>query len=96
MRFIKSISKTAVPLYSTTPPNGSFEWMTSMERAFTELKGKLVKPADWVYPNFDAPFAVVTDFSEPSIRDVISQKGKFKKLHSVLGAAKTRNDTERK
>lgn len=75
-RFIPEFSSVAGPLNKLTsnkknsPP---FQWNPEAEKAFLELKSKLVQAPVLACPNFDYPFEVHTDASNYGIGAMLSQ-----------------------
>ena len=73
-RFVEGFSAIATPLYQQTRKTASgFLWTPECQKAFDQLKQKLVSPPILAYPQFDVPFVVQTDASAHAVGGVLSQ-----------------------
>lgn len=68
----QGICKNAAPLQSATASKNTFEWMTSIEHTFAELKKRLCRPPVPVYTTIAETFPVVMDASKYSVGDFLS------------------------
>ncbi|XP_073526327.1 uncharacterized protein [Phyllobates terribilis] len=75
-RFVKDFSTIASPLTELTKKNIVFQWGTSQEEAFQELKARLTEAPLLVLPDFTRPFEVECDASGVGIGGVLMQGGK--------------------
>lgn len=51
-----------------------FEWSEKCDKAFEELKTRLINPPVLVYPRFDYPFVITSDASEVPIAAILSDR----------------------
>eukprot|EP00731_Ephydatia_muelleri_P029484 Em0021g7a len=72
-RFIKDFGVIAKPLNRLTEKNTTFEWSTTCQRAFENLRNCLVEPPVLAYPNYTRDFLLDTDASNCGIGVVLSQ-----------------------
>ncbi|KAL5510200.1 hypothetical protein EMCRGX_G005707 [Ephydatia muelleri] len=72
-RFIKDFGVIAKPLNRLTEKNTTFEWSTTSQRAFENLRNCLVEPPVLAYPNYTRDFLLDTDASNCGIGAVLSQ-----------------------
>jgi hypothetical protein len=72
------------------------EWTEKQEKAFQELKEKLIKYPILRYPNFDTEFILATDASGVTIGAVLMQKDKEGKEYNIAYASKSLNETEQR
>eukprot|EP00731_Ephydatia_muelleri_P027663 Em0019g536a len=72
-RFIKDFGVIAKPLNRLTEKNTTFEWSTTCQRAFENLRNCLVEPPVLAYPNYTRDFLLDTDASNCGIGAVLSQ-----------------------
>ena len=73
-RFVEGFSAIATPLYQLTRKTANgFLWTPECQKAFDQLKQKLVSPPILAYPQFDVPFVVQTDASAHAVGGVLSQ-----------------------
>jgi hypothetical protein len=70
---VKDFSKTAKPLNELLKKEKGFEWGEIQQKAFEELKQKLVEYPILQHPNFEKPFIVITDASGIGLGVVLSQ-----------------------
>ena len=73
-RFVQDFSQIAEPLHQLTRKTAKgFQWSSSCQEAFEELKRRLVSPPILAYPDFTLPFLLHTDASANTIGAVLSQ-----------------------
>ena len=72
-RFVSNFSKIVSPLHALTKQNIPFQWTSTCQAAFEQLKSHLVSLPVLVYPNFDLPFALHTDTSKEGLGAVLEQ-----------------------
>ncbi|KAJ9557656.1 hypothetical protein OSB04_012270 [Centaurea solstitialis] len=75
-RFIKHFSAIATPLTALTKKNIKFEWTTTCEYAFNNLKEKLTSAPILTLPNGTDGFVVYYDASKLGLGCVLMQDGK--------------------
>jgi hypothetical protein len=73
-RFVKDFADIAHPLYRLLEKNCPFRWTQGCDKAFKELREKLVSAPILVYPNPTKPFILDTDASETGLGGVLSQE----------------------
>ena len=72
-RSIKDFGVIAKPLNRLTEKNAAFEWSTTCQRTFENLRKCLVEPPVLAYPNYTRDFLLDTDASNCGIGAVLSQ-----------------------
>ena len=72
-RFIQGFSTVAAPLFDLTRKGIDYVWTDSCERAFVELKERLISAPILAFPRFDVPFLLATDASGLGLGAVISR-----------------------
>lgn len=72
-RFIKDFSKIASPMIDLTKKDEEFIWTEECEKAFNELKQRLISPPILAYPNYSEPYILQTDASRDSVGMVLAQ-----------------------
>ena len=72
-RYIKGFSSTAKPLHALTEKDKPFEWTDECNKAFNDLKEKLMTSPILAYPEFGQPYILDTDASNFGIGAVLSQ-----------------------
>ncbi|KAJ9536518.1 hypothetical protein OSB04_un000312 [Centaurea solstitialis] len=75
-RFIEHFSTIATPLMALTKKDIKFEWSSTCERAFNNLKGKLTSAPILALPNGTDGFVVYCDASKLGLGCVLMQDGK--------------------
>ena len=72
-RFIKDFAKIAAPLNDLLKKDVTYEWDNNCEKAFTELKNKLISAPVLSIPDQSKPFTLHCDASDLAIGAVLSQ-----------------------
>jgi transposase InsO family protein/predicted aspartyl protease len=72
-RFIEGFAKIAYPLTQLTSEAVDFVWTEQAEKAFQELKHRLVSAPIIALPNFDKPFILSCDASDFALGAVLKQ-----------------------
>ena len=72
-RFIEGYAKIAVPLHKLRQKGNNFCWNDNCEKAFIELKSRLMNSPILSYPDFSLPFVLSTDASDAAVGAVLSQ-----------------------
>ena len=93
-RFVPQFAKIARPLYLLTRKNVSFEWTTSCQTAFDQLKCFLIQSPILAYPDFSKEFTVESDASIKGLGAVLSQTQEDGKLHPVSYASRALSRVE--
>ena len=73
-RYIPEYGDVAEPLVRLTDQKAPFMWTEACQRAFAELKGRLVSAPILAFPNTSDTFVLDTDASNLAIGAVLSQK----------------------
>ena len=81
-RFIERFARIAAPLHNLTKKEVEFRWTIDCQKAFDELKMRLVTAPVLAYPNFDIDFVLEMDASYQGLGAVLSQRLADQKLHS--------------
>lgn len=80
-RFIYDYSRITIPLTSLTRKGQWFEWTSSTDEAFKELRSRFSKAPVLLHPDFQLPFVVERDASDTATRAILSQRGEDGHLH---------------
>ena len=96
-RFIPSFAQIASPLHALTKKNVAFHWTTDCERAFEQLKDKLVSAPVLVFPKFGpyCSFVLETDASASGLGAILSQAQPDGTTHPVAYASRSLDKHER-
>ena len=70
---MKDFASITKPLHYLTEKTAKFEWSNDCQRAFEELRQRLVTAAILVFPDFSLIFILDTDASDIGISAVLSQ-----------------------
>ena len=73
-KFISGFGVTAKVLYDLTKKDVPYVWSSECEKAFQELKGKMLSYDVLVFPNFKKPFHLATDASITGLGACLSQE----------------------
>ncbi|XP_053380038.1 uncharacterized protein K02A2.6-like [Mercenaria mercenaria] len=73
-RFIFRFAEIAKPLHKLTEKGSKFEWSLECDKAFEELKQKLVEAPILAHPDFNQSFILDVDASDFAIAGILSQK----------------------
>jgi hypothetical protein len=97
--FIKGYSQIARPLLDLTKQAMSWQWGEHQQKAFEELRNKMVEKPVLQQPNFDKTFYLQTDTSKYGVGAVLSQEGDTpattpRKRHPVAFYSATFTPTE--
>ena len=94
-RFIERFAKMAAPLHNLTKKEVEFRWTTDCQKAFDELKMRLITAPVLAYPNFDIDFVLETDASYQGLGAVSSQRLADQKLHPVAFGSRALSPPEK-
>ena len=93
-RFIDGYSKLAKPLHRLTGKDVSYQWDSECQRAFEDLKKKLITAPVLVYPNFEVPFILETDASHDGLGAVLAQRQPDGTTRPIAYASRTIQGSE--
>ena len=93
-KFIPNFSAIVRPITNLLKKDVKFDWDTSCQKAFEEVKQCLVSPPILIYPDFSKPFNLTTDASNTALGAVLSQ-GKVGEDKPIAYASRTLNKAER-
>lgn len=94
-RYVKSFSKLAGPLTALLRKDVLYNWGFEQQRAFEELKERLISPPILVRPDFSQRFILKTDYSETAIGAILAQLGADGQERVVAYASKSLTAAER-
>ena len=96
-RFVLDFSKIARPLTELLKKDVRWAWSEVHEKAFNDLRAKLVAPPILRFPDASKPYTLTVDASQYCIGSVLSQKCEEDgKLHPVAFASNVLNKTQQK
>ena len=72
-KFIRNFAGIAAPLTNLTKKNQRFKWTPECQRAFQELKEKLISAPVLAYPDNQKPYTIHTDASDNAVGAVLNQ-----------------------
>ena len=72
--FIPKFSQVAAPLYALTKKDAPYQWDSSCQDTFEQLKQKLVQAPILAFSDFSKPFILETDASGVGLGPVLSQE----------------------
>ena len=93
-RFILGYAELAAPLFPLVDEKIPFKWNADAERAFTNLKEKLMSPPILAHPDYSKSFTIQTDASSIAIGAILSQTIDGKD-HIVDSVSRILNTAER-
>ena len=100
-RFIKDFARIAKPLYHLVKKEVPFEWTNKQQKAFEELKIRLMEKPILDYPDLEKEFILITDASGEGLGAILAQKNEEDKefviayaSRSLIGAEKNYPITE--
>ena len=94
-RFIEGFARIAQPLHALTQKEVQFEWSSSCQSAFEELKTRLTQAPVLAYPDWDKSFTLETDASVKGLGAVLSQLQDDGQLHPVAYASRALSPQEK-
>jgi hypothetical protein len=74
---VKDFSTVAAPLNELTKKGVQFEWGTTQQNAFDELKHRLIATPLLALPDFSKQFEIACDTSGLGIGSVLMQQGRL-------------------
>jgi hypothetical protein len=93
-RFIKDFAQIADPLYKLLKKDTPYMWTQDQQKAFENLRNKLMQVPIVQYPNFNKPFFLYTDTSITGLGAVLAQKNDNQE-HVIAYASRTLNPAEK-
>ena len=93
--FILHFADIAEPLNALTRKTVPWHWGETEQKAFDELKLRLIRSPVLAFPQFDRPFILGTDASKVALGSVIEQYDDNGKLHPIAYYSRTLNAAER-
>ena len=87
-KFIRDFAKIAAPLVKLVKKSEDFRWTEDQQRAFEELRDKLLHPPILRYPNLKKPFLLMTDASGFALGAVLGQQEDNEKDHVIAYASR--------
>ncbi len=98
-QYIKRFSNITKLIYELTQiENGKyvpFVWNEKRQKAFNDIKKRMIIASIVVHPNFEKPFILYTDTSGEDIGAVLYQKDDQDKEHIIACTSRTLNQYER-
>ena len=95
-KFVKGFSKIAKPLNELLQKGKQFEWTERQQKAFEELKEKLIQYPILAYPDYEKEFILITDASGIGLGAVLSQLNDEGKEVVIAYASRSLNPAEKK
>ena len=93
-QFVPKFAAIAGPLHQLTRKDVPFHWSPECQRAFAELKHRLVTAQVLMYPSFEKEFTLETDASIQGLGAVMSQMHEDGHLHPVAFASRGLSNSE--
>lgn len=94
-KFIANFSKIAAPLNALMSKDVKFCWSEDCEKAFDELKKKLVSAPILSYPDSSKQFTLTCDASDKAISYILGQKDSEGRHHVIAYGGRSLNKSER-
>src|SRR6185295_3801042 len=88
-QFIQNFSSIARPLNSLLQKDEPYHWQNKQQKAFEELKSRLITAPILAYPNFKETFILATDASYNGFGATVSQLDRNGKEHPIAYASKS-------
>jgi len=85
-RFIKNYAQIAAPLNTLLRKNTKWKWKEEQQKAFENLKRKLVEAPILTFPDWDKPFSLHVDTSSMAMGGVLTQMQKGKEKVIAYGS----------
>src|ERR1043166_4822978 len=93
--FIKDFAKIAAPLYSLLKKDQDFRWEDDTQKAFEQLKQKMIEAPILAHPNLDESFILYTDASYTGLGFILTQKKADGKEHPIRYEGRKLTPSER-
>jgi hypothetical protein len=87
-KFIKDFSKVTKPMTELLKKDNEFKWEERQQKAFDELKDKLINYPILQHPDYEREFIVMTDASGSGLGAVLSQKDDNGKEYVIAYASR--------
>ena len=94
-RFIPRFSQVAAPLYALMKKDAPYQWNSSCQDTFEQLKQKLIQAPVLAFPDFSKDFILETDASGVGLGAVLSQEQEDGKPKPLCYASRTLQTHER-
>jgi len=93
--FIKSFSEIIAPISDLTKARVPYQWGDEQQKAFAEIKAKMVEVTYLSLPDYSRPFYIYTDASDIGVGAVLAQKKDNKELEYVAFISKKLSDAQK-
>ena len=93
--FVKDFAKIAAPLYNLLKKDQDFRWEDDAQKAFDQLKQKMIEAPILAHPNLDEPFILYTDASYTGLGFILIQKKVDGKEHPIRYGGRKLSPSER-
>src|SRR3954447_6462071 len=93
-KFVRDFSKIAKPMLNLLKKDAPFTWGEQQQKAFDELKQRLMEAPILQYPDFTKPFVLYTDASGTGLGAVLSQIDEEKRERVIAYASRSLNKAE--
>ena len=94
-RFIPRFSQVAAPLYALMKNDAPYQWTSSCQDTFEQLKQKLIQAPVLAFPDFSKHFILETDVSGVGLGAVLFQEQEDGRLKPLCYASRTLQTHER-
>jgi len=93
-KFIDHFASIARPLFQLLKKGCKWVWEPDHQKAFLDLKGKLVSKPILAHPNLNKPYVVMTDASAVGLSGILLQKGEDGLEHPIAYASRATTPLE--
>ncbi len=93
-KFIEKFSHVAKLLNTLLKKDIKYNWNEKCQKAFEELKQRLINMPIFRYPDFKKPFYIITDTSGIGLGVILSQKDKYRREYIIEYASKNLNNAK--
>ena len=93
-KFIEKFSHVAKPLNILLKKDVKYNWNEKCQKAFEELKRRLINAPILRYPDFKKPFYIITDASGIGLGAILSQKDEYGREYVIEYASRSLNNAE--
>eukprot|EP00794_Sanderia_malayensis_P017942 gene17943-19733_t len=81
--FIPDFAHISQPLNALTSEKAAYVWSDDCEKAFNDLKNKLLSEPVLKFPDLDKPFELEVDASNYAVGGILSQRGPDDQVHPI-------------